>query len=326
MKKTQNWNSLVKQTKKDRKSKYKRAVFKGVTDVWYTVDKVTFGRSILIEINTKEKKQVSKLPEINGWFSSVVMKTIDGASKHYLQITERSVDTRKIAEIVIGDLMNNLSFLKQRDQVLNVVHRTMQEWQTFFQSKGIMSKSAEQGLVGELSWLLQMIKNKEDKRKIIEGWCGPERTRHDFEFNDIHFEVKTTSRKDRRIQISSQHQLNNKGLKHLYLSAYKYNTVKSAKPTLPSLYDKILKIVGADIDLKLKIETFCMKIGYNDKKRNKHKHKFVEDGAVEVYEIINTFPKLVLTSKTAGIHDVSYTLDLNVCKKHKVITANVFPI
>jgi hypothetical protein len=326
MGKKNTWRALVSVTKKKKTPQYQPPFIGSLMFVWYTVDTITYCRSILIEINAKEKNKVAKLPEINGWHSKAVSKTIRGVAKNYLQISERSVDTRKIAEMVIGDLSNNLESLKQRDQLMNTVIRTMKEWQTFFQSKGIMLKSAEQGLVGELSWLLQMIKNKEDKRKIIEGWCGPERTRHDFEFNDIHFEVKTTSRKDRRIQISSQHQLNNKGLKHLYLSAYKYNTVKSAKPTLPSLYDKILKIAGADIDLKLKIEISCMKIGYNDKKRNKHKHKFVEDGAVEVYEIINTFPKLVLTSRTAGIHDVSYTLDLNVCKKHKVITANVFPI
>ena len=327
MKSTKIWNSLVKDTKKDGKSKYRKAFLKGVTDVFYTVDKITLGRSILIEINSTEKKKVTKLPEINGWTSSVTTKiTVGKTPKHYLQITERSVDTRKIAAMVIADLSDNLKSLKRRDQLINTVIKTMKEWQTFFQSKGIMSRSAEQGLVGELSWLLQMVKEKEDKRKVIEGWCGPERTRHDFEFNDVHFEIKTTSRKDRQIQISSQHQLNNKGLKHLYLSTYKYNTVKSTKPTLPSLYDKVLKIAGADLDLKLKIETFCMKIGYNDKKRNKHEYKFVEDGAVEVYKVINTFPKLVLTTKMVGIHDVSYSLDLNVCKKHKINTAKVFPI
>jgi len=245
MKSIKIWNTLVKDTKKDSKSKYRRPFMKGVTDVFCTVDKVTFGRSILIEINAVEKNLVPKLPEINGWFCVAVMKTIDGTAKHWLQITERSVDTRKIAEMVISDLSDNLESLNRRDQLLNTVIRTMNEWQTFFQSKGIMSKSAEQGLVGELSWLLEIIKQKEDVRMVIEGWCGPERSRHDFEFNDIHFEVKTTARKDRFIQISSQHQLNNKGLKHLYLAVYKYNIVNSSKPTLPILYNKVMKIASA---------------------------------------------------------------------------------
>ena len=46
----------MKDTKKDGKSKYKKAFLNGVTDVFYTVDKITLGRSILIEINSAEKK------------------------------------------------------------------------------------------------------------------------------------------------------------------------------------------------------------------------------------------------------------------------------
>ena len=169
MKNIKIWNSLVKETKKDGNPKYRKPFLKGVTDVFYTVDKVTFGRSILIEINSVEKKLVPKLPEINGWFCEAVIKTIDGTAKHWLQISERSVDTRKIAEMVISDLSDNLESLNRRDQLLNTLIRTMNEWQTFFQSKGIMSKIAEKGLVGELSWLLEIIKQKEDVRMVIEG-------------------------------------------------------------------------------------------------------------------------------------------------------------
>jgi hypothetical protein len=209
---------------------------------------------------------------------------------------------------------------------MNTIIRTLKEWQIFFQSRDIMSKKAEQGLIGELSWLLQMIKEKEDPRKVIESWCGPDRSRHDFEFSDVHFEVKTTSRKDRLIHISSEHQLNNKGLKYLYLTVYKFNLVKSAKPTLPILYDNVMKIVGSDTSLKGKVMLNCAKIGYNDKKRSKHQYKYEIDGAVEIFKVVNHFPKLVLSPKMIGIHDVSYSLDVQVCQKHKINTENIFPI
>ncbi len=320
------WNSLVSETKRDNKSKFKKPFTHGITEVFYTVEESTFGRSILIEINTKEKNEFNNIPEINGWELSICEKTIIGSKKIYLYFTERSIDTRTIAEMFIGDLSNKLKTLKIRDQLINTIIRTLKEWQIFFQSRDIMSKNAEQGLIGELSWLLQMIKEKEDPRKVIEGWCGPDRSRHDFEFSDIHFEVKTTSRKDRRIHISSEHQLNNKGLKHLYLIVYKYNLVKSAKPTLPMLYDNIMKIVDGDIGLKEKVILYCAKIGYNDKKRNKHQYKYEIDGGVEIYNVVNHFPKLVLTSKLNGIHDISYSLDIHVCLKHKINSVNVFPI
>lgn len=320
------WSSLVTKTKKDNRPKFKKPFIKGVTDVFYTVDRVTFGRSILIEINIVEKNEVSKLPEINGWSSSAVKKTIDGTSKYYLQISERSVDTRKIAEMVIGDLTTNLQSLKRRDQLLNTVIRTMNQWHAFFKRKGIMSKSDEQGLVGELSWMLEMIKQKEDVRKVIEGWYGPQMSRHDFEFNDIHFEVKTTARKNRYITISSEHQLNDKGLKHLYLVVYKYNIVKSNKPTLPELYDKLIEITESEIDLKMKIQKYCAKIGYNDKKRNKHQNKFKLDGTVDVYKVEKGFPKLVLTPEINGIHDITYSLDPSICVDHKQKIVNIFPI
>jgi hypothetical protein len=320
------WSSLVNETKRDNKPKYKKPFPHGVTEVFYTVQESTFGRSILIEINAQEKNEFNSIPEINGWELSICEKTIIGTKKMYLHFTEKSIDTRTIAEMVIGDLSDNLKSLKIRNQLINTVIRTLRDWQFFFQSRDIMSKTAEQGLIGELSWLLQMIEEKEDPRKVIESWCGPDRSRHDFEFADKHFEIKTTSSKNRLIHINSEHQLNNKGLKHLYLIVYKYNLIKSAKPTLPMLYDNIIGIIGDDKTLKERIILNCAKIGYNDKKRNKHQYKYEIDGVVEIYGVVNRFPKLLLTPKMSGIHNVTYSIDVQVCQQHRINLTNIFPI
>ena len=71
-----NWSKLVSNTKKKRTPQYKPSFIGSLMLVWCTVDTITYGRSILIEINAKEKNEVAKLPEINGWHSKVVRKTI----------------------------------------------------------------------------------------------------------------------------------------------------------------------------------------------------------------------------------------------------------
>jgi hypothetical protein len=320
------WSTLEEETKKGSKQKYQSPKRRIITELFFSVDVKTYDRSLLIEINSDEVNEIGKIPEINGWSHSIVSRKISGSQKKYLQIVGDFVGTTNISEMVIGDLAQRIISLQKRDQLIIIISKTLKEWKLFFSSTDILSKNTEQGLVGELSWLHLMIRQGEDLRDVIENWTGSDKTRHDFEFNDVHFEIKTTTRKDRHVKISSEHQLNNKGLKKLYLVVYKYNVFSSNTPTLPELYDEIISLALNEPDLQNRIMEQCAKLGYNHSKKVLYRNKFELDGEVEIYKVLDKFPKLLKNTKMIGIDNISYSLDLDVCHQFSVDQTKVFPI
>jgi hypothetical protein len=320
------WSQLEKEIEDTGKSKFKSPNNKCITEVFFTVDEKTLARSVLIEINKSEVTQISKLPEINGWTHSVELKKISGQQKSYLKIIGNSLVTNSISEIVIGDLNNKIFELKNRDQLFDSIVTALKQWMGFFSSSNEMTQITEQGLVGELSFLHEMIVQGSNMRDVIENWTGSDKSRHDFEFKDKHFEIKTTTRKDRHVKISSEHQLNNKGLKQLYLVVYKFNKIVSSMPSLPELYEKMFSLTQNDPDLQNRILEQCAKLGYNHSKKGLYKNRFELDDDIEIYLVEDKFPKLLKTPKMLGIDNISYSLDLDVCQNFRIDKTIVLPI
>ena len=320
------WSNLEKETKANGKPKFQTPNNKCITEILFTLDVDTLIRSILIELNQVEVKQIARIPEINGWSYSVESKKISGKPKKYLKITANLVYSTAIAEIVIDNLVLRIFSLKKRDLLIDTITKVLKEWKLFFSSTEILNKTTEQGLVGELSWLNLMIREGVNTRTAIEHWTGSEKTRHDFELDDLHFEIKSTSRNNRHIKISSEHQLNNKGLKKLYLVVYKYNVFSSKMPSLPELYDEAMGLALNESDLLNRIIEQCAKLGYNHTKKGLYTNRFELDGEVEIYSVVKEFPKLLKTPKMIGIYDISYSLDLDTCQKFRIDKSNVFPL
>tara|TARA_B100000965_G_scaffold90243_1_gene73391 strand:- start:5878 stop:7353 length:1476 start_codon:yes stop_codon:yes gene_type:complete len=98
----------------------------------------------------------------------------------------------------------------------------------------------ERGLLGEL-WVLNELINLYGSR-FVEYWIGPSHQRHDFRFDNVELEIKTTNSKDRTHTISSVEQLEpTEGSKLYMISILLTSTTRSNSESL-NVHDLFLEI------------------------------------------------------------------------------------
>jgi hypothetical protein len=280
-------------------------------------------RSIFIGITQDEEKILKQIPEIKGIELAFFDKKI-GSSKveRFLSFIEGSKASRSIAEIVFGEVLVRIKKLNNRDNLSETLTKIMREWQAFFSvKKSVLSEHKEQGLVGELMWIHELLRLNVDPFNVLNNWCGPDFSRHDFEFPDNHIEVKTTSRKDGRITISSQHQLDDSGLKNLFLVVYSYNKIKSSTASLPEFYQSIYNRISTEQDLVILFESGCLKSGYDHNMKEKYDNRFVGD--YKIFKVIDGFPRIIIQRGSSAIGDLTYSVDVSACDRFSEVVHKI---
>ncbi len=98
----------------------------------------------------------------------------------------------------------------------------------------------ERGLIGEL-WILNELIDIYGPR-FVEYWIGPTHQRHDFRFDDVELEIKTTNSKDRTHTISSVEQLEPTDGSELYLISILLTASTKSNSNAISVHDLFLSI------------------------------------------------------------------------------------
>jgi len=99
---------------------------------------------------------------------------------------------------------------------LNIIVNLLNSWKKFFEDEKFegLSKEEELGLIGELHFIKILLK-KFDFKTILSNWYGPEGGIHDFKFLKFLLEIKTFSKKNRKIKINNLDQINYKFYQNL---------------------------------------------------------------------------------------------------------------
>ena len=98
----------------------------------------------------------------------------------------------------------------------------------------------ERGLIGEL-WVLNELIDLYGPR-FVEYWIGPTHQRHDFRFDDVELEIKTTNSKDRTHTISSVEQLEPTDGSVLYLISILLTSTTKSNSNATSVHDLFFEI------------------------------------------------------------------------------------
>jgi len=122
---------------------------------------------------------------------------------------------------------------------LTTLKNSVQLW------RGLLSQyknqdQLERGLIGEL-WVLNELIDLYGPR-FVEYWIGPTHQRHDFRFDDVELEIKTTNSKDRTHTISSVEQLEPTDGSILYLISILLTSTTKSNSNAISVHDLFLEI------------------------------------------------------------------------------------
>jgi len=122
---------------------------------------------------------------------------------------------------------------------LTTLKNSVQLW------RGLLSQyknqdQLERGLIGEL-WVLNELIDLYGPR-FVEYWIGPTHQRHDFRFDDVELEIKTTNSKDRTHTISSVEQLEPTDGSILYMISILLTSTTKSNSNAISVHDLFLEI------------------------------------------------------------------------------------
>lgn len=258
-------------------------------------------------------------PQIESTKSLRVIQGKEGENVFWTCIDLINNEFKKIFYFFCEDLINAISEAKNEIEELNIIKDRFYIWKTMFKkAKNSMSLEREQGLFGELYFMLNYMIPKYGLEIAINSWAGPNGYNKDFSLENDWIEIKTPSVNSDSIKISSLNQLSSEITGRLAIVKVEKMSNEYAGETsdVLSLIENISNIINS-LELKQEFLTKVSEYGFSEE-NNFINYKFNVHN-VYLYKVNDKFPRLRETDiKFQEIGNVQYELFINTLDKYKV--------
>ncbi len=251
--------------------------------------------------------------------------TFEGKTTLYITLLQSfSID---IFSVLCCDLINKINAETTEATMITVILKQLDKWQALFDRirLGGLSVFEQQGLYGELNFLLKLLQHNEDKYSVINSWVGVDKEVRDFQYNNWAVEVKTSSGNNhQKVQISNERQLDDThvGRLHLY-----HLSVEASKGNGENLNDKVTILREYLIDTPSALSLFnnrLLEAGYLDAHADMYTERCYVKRDENYYEVKDDFPRIKEADIKNGIGDVKYTLILSQCDQYLITESQLF--
>lgn len=182
-----------------------------------------------------------------------------------------------------------------------------------FASRGAMTTEKEIGLLGELLFLEFLI-HQIGAGPAISAWQGPLSEEHDFTFDSVHVEVKSTSSERRRHIINGLDQLVPlRGVPLSLLSIQFTRTAPAGGRTLPQVVAYVRKIAGGH---QVAVDAMLSSFGWLDEDADLYPTFWALRSQPRAYDVKGDFPAMTpdlvgpVVPNFSLLSEVSYRVDL----------------
>jgi hypothetical protein len=240
-------------------------------------------------------------------------RTIDG---HWvLLLTLKAAKFTDVFVQLCGHIVDRVSETSSEAQGLSAFMAGVEEWRTLLQAPPSqrLSLDATRGLFGEL-WLgFSNLVEECPAGHVMDAWHGPFQSDQDFQFaGGPLIEVKTVHSRARRIQISSENQLNCLPNERLFVVVVSADDAMADTPgamTVPALLDQtdlLLQDAGvAQSELARRLAELRF-----DRSDDVYADMHFLPTGVRFLEVTESFPRIEPSMLPVGVSRVSYSLDL----------------
>lgn len=194
----------------------------------------------------------------------------------------------------------------EKDGYKAITNRFFQWKKMFVASRNaVLTEPAIMGLIGELLFLKDDLSVRIGLSAALRSWSGQELTRKDFSIDDSWFEIKTISRGNPCVRISSLEQLSSDHEGELVVYALEKMSAEYNGITLNKLVLEILKMFSSQEDKDL----FMTKVSIQGYEYNNYYDDFVFELSSKTRYMVNKdFPKLTSADVPRAITKVSYDI------------------
>jgi len=233
----------------------------------------------------------------------------NGKYKIYLKLKEQG--SWEIFYQLCNDLVSYIQTSKYPIDK-TVINRLM-TWQSFLSSENNSFPLEKQlGLMGELTFLYEILTPKASLKQALIAWVGPEKEKQDFRINDVNIEVKAyLDNKSNKVHISSLEQLNPES-GSLYLYAFGFRILDNGI-TVKDYISKIKSSIMEQCPEELfDFEQLILAYGYNYIQEYDNLERLYRYDA-NCWKVENNFPRIPIDIKNDAISSVLYTINLALC-------------
>ncbi|WP_284762848.1 PD-(D/E)XK motif protein [Arthrobacter sp. efr-133-R2A-63] len=187
------------------------------------------------------------------------------------------------------------------------------EWRHLFQGsrKRLLSMEECRGLFAELDFGFNVLGQRVGSSLVVEGWQGPYGSDQDFQFVDVHYEVKSRHASTHALRIASEYQLDGDSIVLVSVEV-----ADSAKSLLgfTSLADKVVlareSVALDDGDLEA-FDSALDELGFDPSEEFYGRIYFSSRG-LDFYTVSDEFPRIRPRDLTRGVSGVKYRLELSI--------------
>ena len=240
-------------------------------------------------------------------------RTIDG---HWvLLLTLKDTKFTEVFVQLCAHIVDRVSATSSEAQGLAAMMASVEEWRTLLQASPSqrLSPEATRGLFGEL-WLgFSNLVQECPPGQVMDAWRGPFRSVQDFQFpGGPLIEVKTARSQSRRIQISSENQLDPLPNQHLFVGVVTADDAREETPgaiTVPALLDQTDRLLQEAGIPRSELERRLAELRFDRSDDYYADMHFLPIG-VRYLEVTESFPRIGPSMLPQGVSLVSYSLDL----------------
>lgn len=288
----------------------------GALEMWLAIDHNGY-RHMILPLNNIEDLVTDK--KSRGITVEGRILVINSATARlYIDITCIDKDGYNVFNLLAIEIAEKIN---DKVNIIEAVTTTISRWRKFWAagSKAVLTDEQVKGLFGELWFLLVWLFPK--GLDYYRGWHGPTGSRHDFQFNSLSVEVKTTTSTRGHIhRVNGLGQLDPTESGELYVYSLRLRRENLASNTLPLLVQKISEILSSRPELLENFNERLLQVGYlreYDEIYVEHKFMIIDE---RLYVVDEKFPRLSLDyledGLPNGVENVSYEINLEVCPEN----------
>lgn len=268
---------------------------------------ITGTHIFILELNHK-----NEMPEIKTKkFRGVSLEIFDfEEEKKELHIFLLDNELKDIFFFFIEDIIESITTAITENEALIKISNIILKWKKLFEkyTNKALSLEKQKGLIGELLFLEILLNNGFDIEQLLTIWCGPEYEDKDFLYKNIGVEVKLSTSKLPKIQISNERQLDDLGMKYLFLIHIILDEVKGAGFSLNDLVKRVGDRFSNNNSSTLNYIEKLTKVGYEIEDYDCYNNMY-QLREINYYSVSTDFPKIIPIDLINGVYNVTYLVE-----------------
>ncbi|MGM0930072.1 MAG: PD-(D/E)XK motif protein [Actinomycetota bacterium] len=193
------------------------------------------------------------------------------------------------------------------------------EWRQLFQAskKRLLSIEQCRGMFAELDFGFNVLGQKIGPSSVVEGWQGPYGSDQDFQFLDVHYEVKSRHATTHALKIASEYQLDGDNIVLVTVEVADSAKQLPGFMSLSSLVGFARNAVALDGGDLEAFDSALYELGY-DPSEEFYDQTYFSSRAFDYYSVSDGFPRITTRDMATGVSNVTYRLGLTALNDYAI--------